>query len=49
LTGITLIEIPYWWDKKYESLEATIYDQRPELLSRIPVTSPIPPNEPIKK
>ncbi len=44
-----MIEVPYWWDKKYESLEATIYEQRPELFNRKPVTNPIPTIKPIKK
>jgi 2-keto-3-deoxy-6-phosphogluconate aldolase len=29
--GITLIEIPYWWDLSMESLTATIRNQRPDL------------------
>ena len=38
-----MIEIPYWWDRKYESLAATIYSQRPDLfLSEIPSSKPIP-------
>ncbi len=48
LKGITLIEVPYWWDKNRESLEATIYEQRPELLDRNPVTNSIPTIKPIK-
>ena len=31
--GITLIEIPYWWDFKKESLIATIHQYRPDLIS----------------
>eukprot|EP01114_Cavostelium_apophysatum_P023042 TRINITY_DN8558_c0_g1_i1.p1 TRINITY_DN8558_c0_g1~~TRINITY_DN8558_c0_g1_i1.p1 ORF type:complete len:373 (-),score=66.08 TRINITY_DN8558_c0_g1_i1:152-1270(-) len=31
--GITLIEIPYWWDQKKESLMATIKKHRSDLLS----------------
>lgn len=31
--GITLIEIPYWWDMKEESLVAYIRQQRPDLLT----------------
>src|SRR4051812_44364323 len=31
--GITLIEVPYWWDGTKESLLGTITSQRPELLS----------------
>ena len=30
--GITLIEIPYWWDFKKSSLIATIHQQRPDLI-----------------
>ena len=30
-TGITLIEVPYWWDKKWASLAKTIYNVRPDL------------------
>src|SRR4051812_4553646 len=30
--GITLIEIPYWWDFTKESLAATISKHRPDLL-----------------
>lgn len=29
--GITLIEIPYWWDKTKESLFATIHKSRPDI------------------
>jgi hypothetical protein len=29
---ITLIEVPYWWDFKKESLMATIGQVRPELV-----------------
>ena len=31
--GITLIEIPYWWDKQLSSLIATIHQQRKDLIS----------------
>ncbi len=30
--GITLIEIPYWWDRTLASIAATIQKHRPELL-----------------
>ena len=42
--GITLIQVPYWWDRKLESLAATVYTQRPDLFnnSNIPSGSPIP-------
>jgi hypothetical protein len=42
MKGITLIEVPYWWDRKSESLAATIYSQRPELFTEKPTASPIP-------
>lgn len=32
--GITLIEIPYWWDLSKSSLIATIHGKRPELIDR---------------
>ncbi len=31
LAGITLIQIPYWWDHTLESLVASIQKERPEL------------------
>src|SRR5690242_911942 len=30
--GITLVEVPYWWDKTKESLAATIQQHRTDLL-----------------
>ena len=44
--GITLIEVPYWWDKKISSLAATVYNQRPELFKEKPLGTPIPFNPP---
>lgn len=45
--GITLIEVPYWWDKSISSLVATIYHYRPDLfkvkpgdVDRIPQNPP---------
>ena len=35
-SGITLIEIPYWWDFMKGSLAATIQEHRPDLISSIP-------------
>jgi hypothetical protein len=32
--GITLIEIPYWWDFKEPSLRATIHLYKPKLINR---------------
>jgi hypothetical protein len=46
--GITLIEIPYWWDRKIDSLAATIYSQRPDVLADIPIGNPIPLSPPTK-
>jgi hypothetical protein len=40
--GITLIEIPYWWDGQYESVVATIYRARPDLFQIVPSGDPIP-------
>jgi hypothetical protein len=34
-TGITLIPIPFWWNKSVESLTATIRTHRPDLLQYI--------------
>ena len=36
--GITLIEIPYWWDKEKPSLMATICERKPELVGTIIVS-----------
>lgn len=44
--GITLIEIPYWWDFEKESLMATIYKQRSELFSTKPIDKQPIPNQP---
>jgi hypothetical protein len=45
-SGITLIEVPYWWDRKRSSLLATIRTQRPELFSDV-VGTPIPLSAPV--
>jgi hypothetical protein len=42
--GVTFIEIPYWWDRKLESLAATIYTYRPDLFPQVPTGKPIPPS-----
>jgi hypothetical protein len=45
--GVTLIEVPYWWDRKKASLEATIHSHRPDLFSQSPPGKEIavtPPN-----
>ena len=41
-----MIEIPYWWDRKYESLQASIYSQRPDLFAEKPKGTPISTIEP---
>jgi hypothetical protein len=33
--GITLIDIPYWWDGSTESLKATICKYKPDLLTQL--------------
>jgi hypothetical protein len=44
--GITLIEVPFWWDFKKESLIATIHKVRPELISSPGSGTPIPTEMP---
>jgi hypothetical protein len=44
--GISLIEVPYWWDRTPESLAATIYAQRPDLFTKAPIGKPIPSTPP---
>jgi hypothetical protein len=48
LKGLTLIEIPFWWNRAYESLEATIYNYRPDLFTQKPSAKAIPVTEPHK-
>jgi hypothetical protein len=38
--------VPYWWDRKIESLAATIYSHRPDLFAEPPAGTPIPLIEP---
>ena len=45
-TGITLVEIPYWWDRRYESLISTVYNHRPDLFTQKPTFDPIPLSPP---
>ena len=48
IKGITLIDIPYWWDRGVESLAMTIYNARPDLFDQRPIGRPImkfPPKE----
>jgi hypothetical protein len=40
--GITLIQIPFWWDKSQSSLVATIQQHRLDILHNIPSSAPIP-------
>jgi hypothetical protein len=40
--GITLVQIPFWWNRKLDSLSSTLYSRRPELFTEIPIASPIP-------
>lgn len=43
--GITLIEIPFWWDQKISSLQATVHKFRPDLVqgnSGIPIPIEMP-------
>lgn len=41
---ITLIEIPYWWDKQIPSLVATIHRERSDVLSNYTDGKSIPVN-----
>ncbi len=49
-SGITLIEIPYWWDKKIETVAHAIHVTRPDILlpSNLQISKPImmPQNPP---
>jgi hypothetical protein len=45
-SGITLIEVPYWWDRKQFSLASSIFQHRPDLFSEPPIASPIPSSPP---
>ena len=44
--GITLIQIPYWWNGDISSLKSTIHSFRPNILSEIPVGLPISSSPP---
>jgi hypothetical protein len=47
--GITLLSIPYWWDKSPSSLAATIQYHRPDIVSRYTtVGAPIPAEMPLR-
>jgi hypothetical protein len=43
---ITLVEIPYWWDKQLASLAATISSQRVDLIPYSSKEKPIPSDPP---
>jgi hypothetical protein len=46
--GITLISVPYWWDKSPNSLAATIQYYRPDITISVPSkTLPIPSHMPM--
>ena len=44
--GITLIEIPYWWNRERSSLMATIHGKRPDLLAHEIIGDGIPTEPP---
>jgi hypothetical protein len=49
--GITLIEVPYWWDGQIDSLKQTVLRHLPEFQFEIPPPSdvqPIPDTPPLK-
>lgn len=46
--GITVIDIPYWWNKEIGSLKATIKKYRPELIQESNYEKPIPETAPIQ-
>lgn len=46
LRGITLVIIPFWWDRRKESLSATLYRARPDLFP-LSTFAPIPSEIPL--
>ena len=44
--NITYIPIPHWWDQKFSSLEATLFQYRPDLFNKKPSGEQIPINKP---
>lgn len=48
--GITLIEVPYWWNYDISSLHATIHQHRPDIIGppEDPNVLPIPSEKPYK-
>lgn len=54
LAGVTLIVIPYWWDKTPNSLKATIHAIRPDLLEDpgsdcVPISPNPPPGKRVSR
>jgi hypothetical protein len=47
--GITLIEIPHWWDRKKSSIVATVHKFRPDLVKDPGKGVPIPESPPEPK
>lgn len=47
--GITLIEIPYWWDYDKSSIIATIHQERPDIIKDPGSGKPIPPLPTVKR
>jgi len=43
--GITLVEIPFWWDTTKSSLQATIAQVRPELFPNATISGNAIPSE----
>jgi hypothetical protein len=46
--GISLISIPFWWDRSSNSLAATIQYYRPDIYLQAKEASPIPTEMPDK-
>jgi hypothetical protein len=46
--GITLVEVPYWWNFQLESLKSTIHKVRPDLVDKpddfAPISTEPPPS-----
>jgi hypothetical protein len=47
--GITVISVPYWWDRSASSLAATIQYYRPDIQLRVKKALPIPSEKPVKR
>ena len=41
-----MIEVPFWWDRKLDSLAATVYNMRPDLFDAQPQGKAIPLSPP---